>query len=326
MHHGAVEALDEPGYDVIGDVHGHAARLVSLLELMGYEERAGAWCHSERSAVFVGDLIDRGPRQLETLQIVRAMVDAGSARVVMGNHEFNAIAYATVDPVRFEYCRPHNEKNDRQHEAFLAEVPFDTPLHRSVTEWFTTFPLWLDLGGVRVVHACWSERHMEQVQPLLGPGRTLTDEVVAAGVREGTDTYESIEVLLKGPEVSLNGCWYQDKDGNTRHDARFRWWDPKAVDLQSGVLIPPGTGLYGPDGSPVEELPNGELPEGLPPPYDEGPPVLFGHYWARKQTAAGFAGELARCIDYSVAKNGVLAAYRWSEGESSLAATNIFTC
>ena len=79
-------------YDVIGDVHGHADRLEALLQKMGYSHRAGAWRHPERTAIYVGDLIDRGPHQVRTLEMVRAMIDAGSARATMGNHEFNAIA------------------------------------------------------------------------------------------------------------------------------------------------------------------------------------------------------------------------------------------
>ena len=82
------------GYDVIGDIHGHADKLIGLLRQMGYEQRSGAWRHAERTAVFVGDLIDRGPQQRTSIEIPRAMVEAGSAHAVLGNHEFNAIAYA----------------------------------------------------------------------------------------------------------------------------------------------------------------------------------------------------------------------------------------
>ncbi len=46
-------------YDIIGDVHGHADVLVALLRKLGYRERAGAWRHPERTAVFLGDFIDR---------------------------------------------------------------------------------------------------------------------------------------------------------------------------------------------------------------------------------------------------------------------------
>jgi hypothetical protein len=313
------------GFDVIGDVHGHAARLVSLLQLMGYEQRDGAWRHpGGRTAIFLGDLIDRGPSQLETLRIVRAMVDAGSARVLLGNHEFNAVAYATPDPVRGDYCRPHTEKNRRQHEAFLAEVPFGSPLHQSVIEWFRTFPLWLDLGGLRVVHACWSDRHRGHLAPLLGAGDILTDEAVIDGTTEGTDTYDAIETILKGPEIDLHGVSYRDKDGNPRHRARRRWWDGSATTVRDAALVPAGTELFGADGSPVDELCECELDvDALVPDADDGP-VLFGHYWWRKKDAEEF-GEAARCIDYSVARGGVLAAYRWS-GEARLDPANLVDC
>jgi hypothetical protein len=66
---------------VIGDIHGYADKLVRLLALLGYRERNGAWRHPERHAIFVGDLIDRGPAQVATVSIVRAMVDAGSGAI-----------------------------------------------------------------------------------------------------------------------------------------------------------------------------------------------------------------------------------------------------
>ena len=84
-------------YDIIGDIHGQMGKLTGLLAELGYREQAGAYRHPERrTAVFLGDLIDRGPNQVETVNIVRAMMDAGTGQCVMGNHEFNAIGYATV--------------------------------------------------------------------------------------------------------------------------------------------------------------------------------------------------------------------------------------
>lgn len=53
--------------------------------------------HPERQMIFVGDFIDRGPQQREVLRIARSMCDAGAARAVMGNHEFNAIGWAAQD-------------------------------------------------------------------------------------------------------------------------------------------------------------------------------------------------------------------------------------
>ena len=99
-------------YDIVGDIHGHANKLQRLLQRLGYEERDGIYRHASRQLVFVGDLIDRGPEIRRTLQIVRAMVDAGTARAVMGNHELNALLYHTkgsdgelaATSHREEYC------------------------------------------------------------------------------------------------------------------------------------------------------------------------------------------------------------------------------
>ena len=48
-------------YDIIGDIHGHAQELKSLLVKMDYSVTEGVWQHPARKAIFVGDLIDRGP-------------------------------------------------------------------------------------------------------------------------------------------------------------------------------------------------------------------------------------------------------------------------
>ena len=74
-------------FDLIGDIHGEHGKLVALLQLLGYREQDGAWRHRDRRAVFVGDLIDRGPQQVATVTLVRAMVEAGSAHCILGNHD-----------------------------------------------------------------------------------------------------------------------------------------------------------------------------------------------------------------------------------------------
>src|SRR5690554_7046201 len=75
-------------YDIIGDVHGHADQLEALLKKLGYNYKNGAYSHSERKLISVGDLCDRGPAQRRTIDIIRAMHEADQAHVIMGNHEF----------------------------------------------------------------------------------------------------------------------------------------------------------------------------------------------------------------------------------------------
>jgi protein phosphatase len=84
---------DHGPFDVIGDVHGCADELESLLALLGYAVgETGTWSHPEgRKAVFVGDLVDRGPRVPDVLRIVMAMVQADAAIAVPGNHDLKLV-------------------------------------------------------------------------------------------------------------------------------------------------------------------------------------------------------------------------------------------
>ena len=81
-------------FDVIGDVHGCLAELLALLEKLGYSltrddsGRAVDAAHpAGRRAVFLGDLVDRGPDSPGVLRLVMGMVAAGTALAVPGNHE-----------------------------------------------------------------------------------------------------------------------------------------------------------------------------------------------------------------------------------------------
>ena len=76
-------------FDIIGDVHGCCDELEQLLQQLGYERNdGGPWAHpAGRKAIFVGDLVDRGPRIVDTLKTVMSMSQAGTALSVPGNHD-----------------------------------------------------------------------------------------------------------------------------------------------------------------------------------------------------------------------------------------------
>ena len=83
-----------PGpFDIVGDVHGCADELEWLLEKLGYDYETidarypRVYSHPSRTAVFLGDLMDRGPRNLDVYGLVRNMVDTGAALCVPGNHD-----------------------------------------------------------------------------------------------------------------------------------------------------------------------------------------------------------------------------------------------
>lgn len=323
------------GYDVIGDVHGCASQLEVLLHKLGYETGAsGEYRHPERQAIFVGDLIDRGGEQLRVLEVVKAMVDAGSALIVMGNHEFNALAYHTEWPVGSgKYLRPHDDpdnpwsaKNTKQHAAFLDQVRGED--RQRCLEWFATIPLWLDLGELRVVHACWHDDSIGVVDNLCGSNAPFGDvsHLVAAST-EDDPLYEAVETLLKGPEINLVAHGqpeYHDKDGIPRDNARVQWWNSDARTLRD--IAEMGGGFTTSTGEPYPPLPEIAL-TGADRSYiyTAEIPVFYGHYWRQGSPKHRHDWtDYTACVDFSAVKGGRLTAYRWS-GESTIKAENYVT-
>lgn len=290
-------------YDLIGDIHGHADALERLLQQLGYEKRHGIYRHPDRQAIFLGDFIDRGPRILETLEIVRPMIDGGAALAVMGNHELNALAYHTPDQSHpGEHLRPHHAKNVQQHAETLRQVPAGELA--SYLEWFRTLPLWLELEGLRAVHACWDEARMAGIS---GP---ISDEFLHAACSPGGRLFESVEAILKGKEVRLPpGVTFRDKDGHERLATRIKWYEP-----------PDGHTFrtYAMASEPIDSdlpLPD-EVTRAAAPYPEDAQPVFVGHYWLRGSRPTLLRGNVA-CLDWSVAKGGFLCAYRW-DGERAL--------
>lgn len=81
---------DHGPFDIIGDVHGCYDELVALLRQMGYEvEESTQWAvpPQGRKAVFLGDLVDRGPKVTQVLKLVMNMVREGTALCIPGNHD-----------------------------------------------------------------------------------------------------------------------------------------------------------------------------------------------------------------------------------------------
>lgn len=295
-------------FDVIGDIHGCARTLSALLDRLGYRQTDGVYRHPDRRVVYLGDFIDRGPYQREVIAIVRAMVGAGTALAVMGNHEFNAIAYATPDPHGETFLRPRTENNAHRHRAFLdayADHPDD---YAAVIQWFRTLPLWLDLGGLRVVHACWDQQWIDRLQAA-STDSYLDEALLLAASRRGTWQRTAIHTLLNGKEIALrNGRSFRDKDGMERHRIRVRWWDHGATTCRDAYLGPESARTH----IPEDEIYGEHLVDYT----HDGAPVFLGHYWLEGNPEP-LAPNIA-CLDYSVARpGGRLVAYRW-QGEKSL--------
>jgi len=298
-------------YDIVGDIHGHATQLESLLMTMDYQLLDGTYKHQIRKAIFVGDFIDGGKENRKVIEIVKSMVKNNTALAIMGNHEFNAICYATHHNERAdEYLRPHNEENFNQHETFLSEFPLGTKRHAEAINWFKTLPVYLDLKHLRIIHACWHEPSLIELNESLNDDKTIPDSMYITGTDRSHQDYFAIENTIKGVEQTLpKGMKFITK-GKERTEIRVKWWcqsEPSYINLALSV----------PE-SLKKQLPD-KLVQPKPFIYSDECPVFFGHYWMTGEPSV--QSDFVACVDYSVAKGGELTAYRWS-GEKKLKTEN----
>lgn len=286
--------------DLIGDIHGYAEKLEELLVKLGYSKSEGVYSHPERKVLFVGDYIDRGPQIRETLSIVKAMVDSDNAIALMGNHEYNAICFNFLK-AEGGYLRKHLIKNIIQHYETLKQFQNRQKEYEDYIEWFKTLPLYYETETFRAVHGSWDNNHIQYLKQTLVNDR-LTDGLIFQSVKKGTRLYNAIDCTLKGKEMEMPpGLYFTDKDGTKRTEIRIKWWeDPKQMTYKSMSV------------EPIENLP--EIPLDLRAlnstdyyQRDEKK-VFFGHCWLKG--APSFYKANICCLDYSVAKNGKLVAYR----------------
>jgi hypothetical protein len=292
-------------YDLIGDIHGHADQLKRLLFNMGYRNEHGFWSHPTRKAIFVGDFIDRGPFIREVLHIVKNMIDNDQAMAVMGNHEYNAIAYHHKKS-NGEFLRPHNAMHNNQHKATLNQFSqFPTEWEQLLT-WFYTLPLFLELDSIRIVHACWDQQHIDWLK--LNYGNYLTEALLEDAHKKESIAHAVIEETLKGKEIDIpEHCAWFDKDGHARTANRIKWWVDASVNNHEAFLFNCPDILR--DQPITSDLKLYMYPS-------DAPPVFFGHYWLEDKWPI-IQSDNVICLDYSVAKGGNLVAYRWS-GEQKL--------
>jgi hypothetical protein len=296
-------------YDLIGDIHGHADELVQLLEKLGYRKEQGVYQHPERQVIFLGDFIDRGPKIRQVLEIVRPMVEEGRARAVMGNHELNALAFHTEDTNHAgTFLRKRTIKNIRQHGQTILQLN-DKELEKALT-WFRTLPMWLDLGDVRTVHACWDEQAISNISEAIKQYGGTTPSFLHSACKRGNPLFAAVEVVLKGKEGKLpSGATFQDKDGHVRTEIRTRWYlQPhghtyRTYALQTDEIVCD------------IKLDDAVIAASAPYPAS-AKPVFVGHYWLSALRPEIMAENVA-CLDFSVAKGGHLCAYRWN-GEQKL--------
>ncbi len=283
----------------VGDVHGQYAKLEQLLAHIKAQGNADV------PLVFLGDLIDNKPsvatQHLKVLRRVKRLVDQGKAYCVMGNHELNAIGFATYRKDNEKPLRPHTPHNIRQHEAFLSAVGQNTERHDYWINWFKTLPLYLDFGDIRAIHACWNKDYIQAVQPYLNGDKSFKSSAWLSMFEEGHMLCTMLSTLLKGPEIALpQGIFFKDKTGAQRNHIRQKWWCSSSRSLRDLAQVQQGASSSIPD-----------IPVGIDVSHLAiDTPVVIGHY-----TLHGEPNPLSDnvvCVDYGAAsQENPLCAYHW---------------
>ena len=293
------------GYDLIGDIHGCGLTLIDLLEQMGYSKRNGVYQHPKRKVVFLGDIVDRGPNIRLACHIVRDMVEAGHADIVMGNHEYNVVTYLSEAPagMRQPFLRPHTPRNNFIVEQTLEQFANYPQEFNEMLDWFLTIPLFREYEHFRVVHACWDHQMIDEYLRRYGSNH-ITKDMLPESVQTDSFLYQFLDRMLRGTSLKLpDGRSMTAKDGMVRQFFRTKFWagdpqryndvifqpDPLPEDLQHALLSEDEKEqllFYGPDEKPL----------------------FIGHYWM-SGLPEPIVPKIA-CLDYSAVKYGRLVAYR----------------
>ena len=120
-------------FDIIGDIHGCFDELADLFGRLGYsiEVQSNGTPSSSysvkppegRKAIFLGDLVDRGPKIPEVLRLVMSMVEAGTALCVPGNHDVKLLRKLRGKDVQITHGLAESlEQLDREPSEFRAKV------------------------------------------------------------------------------------------------------------------------------------------------------------------------------------------------------------
>ncbi|TWC42868.1 calcineurin-like phosphoesterase family protein [Pseudomonas sp. SJZ079] len=292
-------------YDLIGDIHGCARTLERLLDTLGYRIQGGVWRHPQRMAIFLGDLVDRGPRIREALHLVRDMVAAGEALCIMGNHEFNALAWSTpaAPGSGHQYVREHTPRHARLIQETLEQFAAYPAEWREFLGWFYELPLFIDAGRFRVVHACWDAGLIESLRAQFADGR-ISEAFLKASAVPGSFASTALDRLLRGTDMRLpHGLTLTSDEGFTRSHFRTKFWEEDPQTYGDIVFQPDALPTLAAQ-TPLSELQKAELLK-----YGADQPLLFvGHYWRRGKPAP-IRPNLA-CLDYSAVLYGKLVAYR----------------
>ena len=295
-------------YDIFGDIHGHAHLLKKALKSLGYRKTNSGYAHSEgRRALFTGDLLNRGTEVMKTVKIVRRMIDNGQADMILGNHEFDFVAFHSKD----KKGRPLL-KHDRKSLLRLRNThsDFDTNQKRKeLKEWLLTIPIFIETEDFRAVHACWQKRDIAYLTRVYPDGLS-NPKLLRRSCNPSRVEYWALHSIIDGPKL------VHYKDDSLEVDVRnpdcsfvkVRWWD-KSYKRGTKEMAIRGK----------SRIPNALTPDSYVSNYEpygkKQKPLFFGHYCLREKPHL-IKTNLC-CLDFCADRSQILSVYSY-DGEQAL--------
>lgn len=336
--HSLIAPLPAGGLDIVGDIHGEIEALRALLTHLGYDVARGLR-PAQRTLVFVGDFVDRGPDSPAVVALIAQLCAAGFARAILGNHEINLLAGLPKDGAGWFF----QERAASDAAKYATFVHCSDPAERAqIVAFLHTLPLALERADIRVVHSAWVDWAANAVRPL------QTGQVAERWLH--WDAQVAQHALQQGLLAQMHAerqLWpHSLEDGSQRppflpahsaHDLLKSRLHPIKV-LTSGLEVAAQTPFFA--GNRWRFIARQPWWHD----YVAQPAVIVGHYWRSPTLGAGvssherlfeglppFAWHGARanvfCVDYSVGARAQarhsgrdladlrLAALRWPERE-----------
>ena len=213
-------------FDIFGDIHGCHEELYQLLEKLGYSFTADtngktAQHPDGRTAVFVGDLVDRGPGADLVLELIANMTDAGSALTVMGNHEDKLRRTLLGNRTQITHGLPANPGTpwnpDHQSSVNVSSNSSKTCRHH----------ITLDGGKLAIAHAGilpeYIGRQSHRIRQFCMYGETTgeTDEWGLLQRYDWAQNYQGNTKVVYGHTPVAQPAWY-NQHHQPRHRLRLR--------------------------------------------------------------------------------------------------------
>lgn len=205
---------DNSSFDIIGDVHGCYDEVCNLLEKLDYKidkqniltDKKAVTHPNKRIPLFLGDLIDRGPKSPEVLALAMNMVKTGSGMCILGNHELKLLRYLSGKKVQLLHGLDLTIKQ-------LQKYP--PRFHEEVKEFIRTLPWYLMLNERKLVvaHAGLKEnlqgRHSQEAYyfALFGDTTGKVDEYGFPIRRDWTKSYKGLTSVVYGHMSIFDAQW-----------------------------------------------------------------------------------------------------------------------